>query len=64
MINHLIVGKTKKITLDRMSYFREPYTGSTNKMKFEVYLSNNATKSEFKKAQQSLIFRNSLNRLT
>ena len=33
-----------------MSFFPEPYTPSKKKIKFELYLSNYATKTDFKKA--------------
>ena len=39
------------ISLYKMSYFPEPYTGSKNKIKVELYLANYAAKSDLKKAK-------------
>ena len=52
---HLIVGLIKKIFLYKMSYFREPYNRSKNKIKFELALSNYATKFDLK-TKQVLIY--------
>ena len=51
MIIPLIIGLIKKISLYKRSFFREPYTRSKNKMKFELDLSNYATKSDLKNAR-------------
>ena len=48
MIVHLIVGLIKKISLHEMIFFPEPYTHSKNIIKFELDLSNYATKSDLK----------------
>ena len=48
MIIRLIVGSIKKILLYKMSYFPEPYTRSKNKIKVDLYLSNNSTKDDLK----------------
>ena len=45
MILNLIVRLTKKIQLYKMSYFREPYTHSKNKIEGELDLSYHATKN-------------------
>ena len=47
MIIHLIVGLIK-ISLYKMSYFPELYTGSKNKIKVQLNLSNHATKFDLK----------------
>ena len=44
------VGLIKKILLYKRSYFPEPYTRCINKIKFELDLSNYATKSDLKMA--------------
>ena len=38
----------RKLSLYKMSYIREPYTGSKSKIKVELDLSNYATKSDVK----------------
>ena len=43
---HLIAGLMKKISLHKLSYFAEPYTHSKQKIKFELYFCNYATKSD------------------
>ena len=50
MILLLIVGLTTKISLDKTSYFPEPYNRSRNKIKVELDLSNYATRSDLKNA--------------
>ena len=50
MIFLLIVGLITKISLDKTSYFPEPYNRSRNKIKVELDLSNYATKSDLKNA--------------
>ena len=48
MIIYLIVERIKNISLYKMSYFSVPYTCNKNKIKLELDLSNNATKSDLK----------------
>ena len=50
MILLLIVGLITKISLDKTSYFPEPYNRSRNKIKVELDLSNYATRSDLKNA--------------
>ena len=44
------VGLIKKMSLYKISYFSEPYTGSKNKIKIKLDLSNYETKSDLKNA--------------
>ena len=50
MITNSVVGLIKKIYLNKMSYFPEPYTPSKNKTKGGSDLSNYGTKSDLKGA--------------
>ena len=50
MVILLIVGLMKKMLLNKMSYFPEPYTHCKNKIKVELDLSYYATKSDSKSA--------------
>ena len=50
MITNSVVGLIKKIYLNKMSYFPEPYTPSKNKRKGGSDLSNYGTKSDLKGA--------------
>ena len=50
MILLLIVGLITKISLDKTSYFPEPYNRSRNKLKVELDLSNYSTRSDLKNA--------------
>ena len=52
----------KKISLYKMSYFREPFDYSLNKIRVELNLTNYATNSDLRK-QQVLIHHNLLKRL-
>ena len=50
MIIHLVVELIKTVSLYKTSYFAESYARSKNKTKFELQLSNYATKSDLEKA--------------
>ena len=64
MVICLIVELMKKMLLNKMSYFPEPYTHSKNKLKVELDLYNYATKSDLKSATGVDTSKNLLKRLT
>ena len=51
IIIHLIVEFIEKILLYKICYFPEPYARSKNKITFELYLPNYATKPDLKNAK-------------
>ena len=50
LIIHLIIGLIKKIPFYKVIYFPEPYDHNRNKIKFDLNLSNHATKFDLKNA--------------
>ena len=64
MVICLIVELMKKMLLNKMSYFPEPYTHSKNKLKVELDLYNYATKYDLKSATGVDTSKNLLKRLT
>ena len=53
MIIHLVTGVIKHISLNRMSYFRESFDFTLNKIRDELNLTNYAPKSDLKKAKST-----------
>ena len=53
MIIHLITGVIKHISLNKMSYFREPFDFTLNEIRDELNLTNYASKSDLKKAKST-----------
>ena len=53
MIIHLVTGVIKHILLNRMSYFRESFDFTLNKIRDELNLTNYAPKSDLKKAKST-----------
>ena len=64
MVIYLIVELMKKMFLNKMSYFPEPYTDSKNKLKVELDLYNYETKSDLTSATGVDTSKNLLKRLT
>ena len=48
MTIHFTVGQIQKASLDKMSYFPEPYNCSKNRVNVELYLANYVTKSDLR----------------